>query len=140
MRVKKISAIMISSSNCLFDFFIRISSAGNQGFDGFVVIVKQCLNTREIARRTYIHGISNGSDRRTWLVLTGLQIFIENVITIIGSHKAPNRESHFPSNQTGSQIAKISTRYAHSQSISQAEPLHLCISIEVIKGLRQQSG
>lgn len=42
-------------------------------------------HTRKVTRIAHIHSIGNGSYRRTWSINSGLQILIEDIVTVIGS-------------------------------------------------------
>ena len=67
-------------------------------------------HTRKVARIAHIHSIGNGSYRRTWSINSGLQILIEDIVTVIGSNETLHRQSHTFTKQSGSDISKVTAR------------------------------
>ena len=137
MRIKQIPIRFIYLTNSLTDLIIRISSTRYQCTYLIDIAIKQSLDSCKIAGCSYVHGIGNSGNGRSRMVSTCLQILIEDIIAIVRGNEPANRKSHLPSHQTCSQIAKVSTGYTYHQLVG--HPLHLCISIEIIKRLRYQS-
>src|SRR5574344_1032188 len=94
---------------------------------------KQIEDTCEVARRTDIHRIGNRRNGRTRSILARFQIFEEDIIAVVGSNKMLYRQAHRIGEQTGGDIAEVSTRNRYDQFIRFSHPVELSISIEIVE-------
>ena len=105
-----------------------------------MIVVIQCQYTSKITGIAHIHRIGNGSDGRTGIILSGLQVLIEYVIAVVGRYKTLHRQTHALAEQTGRYIAKVTARHTYHHIIRLTFFLQLCVGIEIIECLRQETG
>ena len=99
----------------------------------------QVEHTGKVARITHIHRIGNGGNGRTGIVLSCLQILIENIILIVGGDKTADGQAHLFAEQACSNVTKVSARHTDDGILCPAGLLQLRIGIKVIECLRQET-
>ena len=105
-----------------------------------VIKAVEINDTGEVGRIANIHRVSQCLYAGLWLVLASLQIFEDNIIGIIGSNKAFDRQSHLMTEEGRADIAKIAAGDTHHELISLTQSLHPSIGIKVIECLRKETG
>ena len=100
----------------------------------------QIEHTGKVTRIAHVHGVGNGSNGRTGTVFTGLQILIENIITVVGGNKTLHRQAHLFAKQSGCDISEVSARYTDHCIVRLSGTFQLGVCIEIIKRLRKKTG
>ena len=83
VRVKQIACFPIGFLHCFTNLFICIGRTRDFHCNGSMIVVVQCQYTSKITGIAHIHRIGNGSDGRTGIILSGLQVLIEYVIAVV---------------------------------------------------------
>ena len=140
VRVEQIACFPIGFLHCFTNLFICIGRTRDFHCNGSMIVVIQCQYTSKITGIAHIHRIGNGSDGRTGIILSGLQVLIEYVIAVVGRYKTLHRQTHALAEQTGRYIAKVTARHTYHHIIRLTFFLQLCVGIEIIECLRQETG
>ena len=88
MRIKQVMSIFIRFLYRFTDLFIGIGCTGYLSRNSSMRTTIKIEHTGKVTRIAHIHGICNSGNGWTRIILTRLQILIENIILIISSDKA----------------------------------------------------
>ena len=103
------------------------------------VLAVEVQDACEVRRVAHVHGVGQRLYGGTRLVLARLQVFIEDVVGIVGSNESLDGQSHLVSEQCRADVAEVSAGYTHHQLVCQSQCFHAGIGIEVVESLRQKT-
>lgn len=121
------------------NLLVVVAGSGYVGPDRFERTAVQVEYAGEIARIAYVHRIGDRSDRRPGLVISRLQIVIENIVPVIGRNEPLHWQSHPFGEQSRRQIAEIAARHADDDRSRQAGLAQPGIGVEIVERLRQKA-
>ena len=149
MRVEGIARLLITLAHGLLNLCVTIGGTTDQTADTLVALAVEVVDTGEVRRVTHIHRIGEGLHGRFRLVLSCLQILIEDIVGIIGGYETLDGQSHGMTEQSGTDISEITRWHTHHEFFlnfyiitfsSFYIFLHAGIGIEIVECLWQETG
>ena len=116
--------------------------------DGLVAMAVEVQDAGKVAGVANVHGIGYGGGRGTGIVLTALQIVVENIVGIVGGNEAVYGQSHATAEEGAADVAEVARGHASHQFGSHGRGsaidgnallLQLGIGPEVIETLGQET-
>ena len=97
------------------------------------------VDTGKIARVAYIHGIGYGLAAGFWLILTCLEITVEDVVGIISGYETLDWQAHAMTEKGCRNVSEITAWHTNHHIVRLAQFFHSSIGIEIIECLRKES-
>ena len=120
--------------------FVSVPRAGDVGSHLLHPVVIQLADAGEVARVAHVHGVGDGRDGGTRLVVTRLQVTVEDVVAVVGGDEALDGQPHLLGKQSGGDVAEIPAGDADDHLVRLAQLLHPGVRLEVVERLRQEAG
>ena len=115
MGVEDIACFRITLTHGLTDLFVTIRGTADKTADSLMALAIEVVDTCEVGGITHIHRIGKSLHGSFRLVLPCLQVFIEDVVGIIGSNEPHDRQSHLVSEQGRADIAEVTTGHTDNE-------------------------
>ena len=105
-----------------------------------IVLGVQVDDACEVRGITYVHSVGQRLYRSLGLVLACLQVFIEDVVGVVGSNEALDGQSHSVAEQCRADVAEIAAGHTHHEIVGFSQSLDSCVGVEVVERLRKEAG
>ena len=133
MRIHSVVILNIDLCDCCFSSFVIIWETYYVFFHVWPKMTIKVFHSSEIRRITDIHSVRYGSNRRLRMIFACFEIWWNNFVSIGGSNKFCNRQTHPFCKEPSSYITKVPRR--HTENYFLAIFRYLTEGFKIVKGL-----
>ena len=107
MGVQDIARLAIALAHGLAYLVVCIGGAADEAADALVALAVEVVDSCEVRRVAHVHGIGQRLHAGLRLILARLQVFVEDVVGVVGSNEALHRQSHLVAEESGADVAEV---------------------------------
>ena len=92
--VEQIVVLLPYAAHGVGNLLVGVGGAADVGTDGGMAVAVEVEHAGKVAGSTHVHGIGDGGDAGTGRVGTGLQVFVEDIVAVVGGNETLDGQPH----------------------------------------------